>query len=233
MYLLFAWAGMPLSKTTQDNNSNPFHTFNSWRLFIVTDTFINPQLYCSISFPLDNVSQFPGILVKLELQLSFLIDDELRGRKENTVTVVLVLTIQVDLTGGQIETLCLGTPIGFSEGNLSVSNPTDGPAGRRDNLPYVAKIVPKVAGDRYPAHAFHLLEGIHQPVVLPLLECLRQDVSVLRTRELINNDLDSEVSSELCACAKGCGVDGFALPLSKAGEDSDHKQTNQERDSIR
>jgi hypothetical protein len=35
----------------------------------------------------------PGILVKLELQLSFLIDDELRGREESTVTLAFVVII--------------------------------------------------------------------------------------------------------------------------------------------
>src|SRR2546426_9601721 len=49
--------------------------------------------YCAISLPLDNVRQPPGILVKLELQLTFLIDDELRGREKNTFTLVLVFII--------------------------------------------------------------------------------------------------------------------------------------------
>src|ERR1700739_4454139 len=102
MYLLFfcACAATQLSKTKQDNKSNSFHIFNICRTFIVKDIFLDPQLYCTISLPLDDVSQLPGVLVKLKLQLSFLIDDELRGREENTVTLVLVLIIQVDLTGG-------------------------------------------------------------------------------------------------------------------------------------
>ena len=45
--------------------------------------------------PLDDVSEPPGILVKLELQLAFLVDDELRGREKNTVTLVLVLIVIV------------------------------------------------------------------------------------------------------------------------------------------
>ena len=85
----------------------------------------------TISLPLDDVSQPPGVLVKLPLQLSFFINDELRSRKKNTVTLALVLVIYVDLTGSQIETLGLGIPIGFAEGNLAVGNKTDGPAGWR------------------------------------------------------------------------------------------------------
>jgi len=122
------------------------------------------------SLPLDDVRQPPGILVKLELQLALFIDDELRGREKNAATLALVTIIQVDLSSRQIETLCLGTPIGFAEGNLAVSDKTDGPARRRDNFTDVAKIESEHTGDRYPAHAFHLLKGIHQSVVLPLLE---------------------------------------------------------------
>jgi hypothetical protein len=43
------------------------------------------------------------------------------------------------------------------------------------------------------------IKSIYQSIVLPLLECLYQDVSTLRTGDLINDDFHSEVSSELCA----------------------------------
>src|SRR5882672_3068777 len=123
-----------------------------------------------MSIPLDDVHQLPRILVKLPLQLAFLIHDELSGRKKNTVTLALVFIINVDLTGGQIETFRLGTPITFAKCNLAVGNKTDGPAGRRYNLPDEAKIESKCAGDRYPTDTFHLLKRIHQSVVLALLE---------------------------------------------------------------
>ena len=46
--------------------------------------------------------QLPGILVKLELELSFLIDDELRGRENNTVTLLLV-SISFTLTSPAVK----------------------------------------------------------------------------------------------------------------------------------
>ena len=166
-------------------------------------------LSLTTSFPLDDVSQPPLILVKLPLQFAFFIDDELCGREKDPITLTLVLIIYVDLTSSQIETLGLGIPIAFAESNFPVGNKTDGPAGRRKDLPNEAEIKSKCARDLYPAHAFHLFKGVHQSVVLTLLECLYQDVSILGTRELVNNDFDAEVSSQLRTCAKGCGVDRF------------------------
>src|SRR5258706_3593854 len=187
-----------------------------------------------ISIPLDDVRQLPAILVKLPLQLPFLIDDELRGGEKNTATLALVFFINGDFTGSQIETLRLGTPITFAESNLSVRDKTDGPAGRRYDFPDEAKIQSNCARDRYSAHAFHRLQSIHQSVVLALLERLYQNVSILWARELVSNDFHAEVSSELSACAEGRGVDGLPTsPLSIAGNASDHEQTNQKRDSIR
>src|SRR5689334_20033159 len=88
----------------------------------------------AISIPLDDISQPPGILVKLPLQLTFLIDDELRSGEKNAVTLALVFIVDIDFTGGQIETLCLRIPIGFAESNLAVRNKADGFAGRRQDL---------------------------------------------------------------------------------------------------
>ena len=64
-------------------------------------------LFFLLGIPLDDVSQPPGVLVELPLQLSFFIDDELRGREENTVALALVAIIYVDFTGSQVETLRL------------------------------------------------------------------------------------------------------------------------------
>src|SRR5215467_4999557 len=86
------------------------------------------------SLPLDDVRQLPGILVKLPLQLAFLIDDELGGREKNTAALVLVVIVDVDFASGQIETLRLSAPIRFAESDLAVRNKSNGRAGRRNDL---------------------------------------------------------------------------------------------------
>ena len=100
----------------------------------------------------------------------------------------------------------------------------NGPAVRGYNFSNEAKVKPKRAGDQYPANALHLFKSISLSVVLPLRKCLYQDVSVLRVREFVNNDFHAEISSELSACTKGGGVDGFGTTsLSKPGDAGDHE----------
>jgi len=203
---------------------------NGCRMFMVNSLRL---AVAAISIPVNDVSQPPAILVKLPLQLTFLVDNELRSWEKSAVTLAFVFIIQIDFTGSQIETLCLGTPITLAESNLAAGNKTDDLARRRQDLPDEAKFVPKRAGDLYPAYASHLLKSIHQSVVLTLLERLYQNVSILGTRELVNNDFHAEGSSHLSAGAKSRGVDGFgAPPLPKARDASDHKQTDQKRDPI-
>ena len=174
------------------------------------------------------LTNFQAFWFSSNLQFAFLVDDELCGREKSTATLALVFVIQVDFTGRQIETLRLGIPMGFTESNLAVRKKTDGSAGRGHNFSNKAKVVSNCARDLYPTHAFHLFKSIPQSVVLTLLERLYQDVSVLGTRELVNNDFHAEVASHLSACAKGGGVNGFGFPpLPKAGNASDHKQSNQ------
>ena len=134
----------------------------------------------AISIPLDDISQPPGILVKLPLQLTFLIDDELCSGEKNAVTLALVFIVDIDFAGSQVETLRLGIPIGFAKSNLTVSHKTYGLAGRRQDLADEAKIVSNCAGNLDPAYTSHLLQSVHQSVVLALLERLYQDVSILR-----------------------------------------------------
>ena len=153
--------------------------------------------------------------------------------KEHPHSCFLSLSFMLISPAVRLKLFVWVSPIGFAESNLAVGNKTDGPAGRRQNLPDEAKIESKSAGDLYSTYAFHLFKSIHQSVVLSLLKCLYQNVSVVGARELINNDFHAEVSSELSACAKGGGVDGFrAPPLTKSGDARNHKQTDQKRDSI-
>src|SRR3954469_7818318 len=58
------------------------------------------------SIPLEDVSQSPRILIKLPLQLSFLVDDELRGREKNPVTFIPVFIVNIEFTSSQIKTFC-------------------------------------------------------------------------------------------------------------------------------
>ena len=60
--------------------------------------------HCELSIPLEDVSQSPRVLIKLPLQLSFLVDDELRGREKNPVTFIPVFIVYVEFTSSQIKT---------------------------------------------------------------------------------------------------------------------------------
>src|SRR5437899_8957121 len=110
------------------------------------------------SLPINDVIHLPCVLVKLPLQLAFLIDDELSGGEKNTITLAFVVIIHVDFAGSEIEPLRQGSPIGFAEGNLAIRNKTNGSAGRRQDLPDEGKIESKCSGNLYPADASHLLK---------------------------------------------------------------------------
>lgn len=115
-YLLFfcACAVAQFNRRMQDNNSNVLRMWNCCRLFIVISAF--PARFgrydlvrCSAgdsvrarsttrasrpgSVPFDDVNELPRILIELPLQLALLIDDQLRGREENTVALVLILVV--------------------------------------------------------------------------------------------------------------------------------------------
>src|SRR6185437_7364186 len=115
--------------------------------------------YSHISLPLDDVNQLPRILVQLELQFAFLVDDELRGREKSTATLAFVFRIELDFTGGQIEILRLSILIGFAERDPAICKKTNGSAGRGHNFSNEAKIVSNCARDLYPTHVFHFFKS--------------------------------------------------------------------------
>ena len=53
--------------------------------------------------PIDNVRQSPGILIKVQLQLSFFVDNQLCSWKQLACTLALVLIVDLQHSGGQIK----------------------------------------------------------------------------------------------------------------------------------
>src|ERR1700746_827195 len=104
------------NKRMQDDNSHVFQMLTWRRLFMIVSATCSPPVvaivrgieFCdsvptvpsqeiarATSIPLNDVGQSPRILIKLPLQLSFLVHDELRRRKKDAVTLVLVFVVDV------------------------------------------------------------------------------------------------------------------------------------------
>src|ERR1700758_1904274 len=70
--------------------------------------------------PVYDAHEFPGVLVKLELELAFLIDDQLSGRVEKARALFLVGVVQVEFACGQIISGGIRTSIDFAKSDSSV-----------------------------------------------------------------------------------------------------------------
>jgi hypothetical protein len=99
------------------------------------------------SLPVENIHQFPGILIEVNLQLPLLIDHELCGRIQDTRALVFVLVIQVDFTGRQVEGLRLGIGPNFAEAKLPIGNKADFSSGRSLNQTDETAVVAEGAGE--------------------------------------------------------------------------------------
>lgn len=113
VYLPFfcACAIAQFSKMTQDNKSNTLRVLHSCCGFIIIVTYpthprwllrrllrretliLRLRAFWPPLLPLDDVSQFPRILVEFPLQLAFLVDNQLCGGEEDTRTFVFVFVI--------------------------------------------------------------------------------------------------------------------------------------------
>src|SRR5215469_3765659 len=86
------------------------------------------------AFPVDDINEIPGILTQLELELAFLVDDELRGRVEEASAFVFFLIIEIEFPSGQIEGLALRIKKGLTKANLTIGNKADfATGGSRDH----------------------------------------------------------------------------------------------------
>src|SRR3954452_4156566 len=145
------------------------------------------------SCPIENVRESPGILIEVQLQLAFLIENQLRCRKQLSGALALVLRVEFEHASGEIEGLRLGIEVGFTEANLTVGNKDDLATCRSWSHPNVGAVVTEGSGDLDMTYGLHLREGRDQSLVLPLLEGLDQRDSVGGRREFVDVQCDADV----------------------------------------
>src|SRR5215472_12044496 len=90
-------------------------------------------------------------------------------------------------------------------------------------------VISESAGDRAVPHGLHAAQGIHQALILPLLEGLDKYLTVLFGGILINLETHVDDSPELCAGARGGCFDGFILlALGEEGKCGDDEKKYEE-----
>src|SRR6516164_4061561 len=67
------------------------------------------------ALPIDDIDQFPGILIELELNLPFFVHCELTQGIKNTGALALVLIVEIKFTGSEVEGLRFCIPVNFAE----------------------------------------------------------------------------------------------------------------------
>ena len=61
------------------------------------------QLTPGVPAPVEDIGQFPGVLIKLDLQLLIFVDNQLRSGIKDACTLALVSSVQIELAAGQVE----------------------------------------------------------------------------------------------------------------------------------
>src|SRR5277367_1517286 len=83
-------------------------------------------IYSSGSLPIDQIRQSPGVLIEVQLQFAFFVDDQLRRGIELPRAFALVLIVEFEYAGSQIEGHRLTVRPGLAHANLAI--------GRKNNL---------------------------------------------------------------------------------------------------
>src|SRR4029077_617223 len=163
------------------------------------------------AFPVDDIDQFPGILIELELNLALFVQGQLASGIENAGALALVGVVDVEFTGGEVKGLRLCVGVDFAEAKQAIGNPADFTAGGSRDHADEGDVVTQSAGDGAVADGFHFGEGVDEAIVLALFEGLDEDLALLRRGEVINLNTDANDFAELGAGAHGAGFDGFVF----------------------
>lgn len=100
--------------------------------------------------PVNDVDEFPGILVQPKLELPLVVDDQLGRRIQNAPALVLVLIVQVEFAARQVVRDGLGVRIGFTEANLTVGDKANLPPRGGRKQPNVTDVVTERPRNRDP-----------------------------------------------------------------------------------
>jgi len=181
------------------------------------------------AFPIDDVNEFPGILIELELNLALFVHGQLASGIEDAGALALVGVVDVEFTGGEVKGLRLCVGVDFAEAKQAIGNPADFAAGGSGDHADEGDVVTQSAGDGAMADGFHFGKGVDEAIVLALFEGLDEDLAILRSGEVINFNTDANDLAELRAGAHGAGFDGFVLHAiaREKGKGADGKKSNE------
>jgi hypothetical protein len=143
------------------------------------------------TLPVNDVDEFPGILIELELELALLVDGELASGIQDAGALALVGIVDVELAGGEVEGLRLRVGIDFAEAELAIGDPANLASSWSGNHADEGDVVAQSAGDGTVPDSSHLREGVDQTVVPTLFEGPDKDLAILRSGEVINFNADA------------------------------------------
>ena len=125
------------------------------------------------AFPIDDVNEFPGILIELELNLSLFVHGELTSGIKNASALVLVRVVEIEFAGGQVEGLGLGVGVDFTKAQQAIGDETNVASSGSRNHANKTNVIAESASDRTVADGLHLGEGSDETIVLSLFKgCL-------------------------------------------------------------
>src|SRR4029077_1057935 len=151
------------------------------------------------ALPVDDIDQFPGILIELELNLPFFVHCQLTERIKNAGALTLVLIIEIEFTSSEVEGLRLCIPVNFAEPQKAIGDPADFAASRSGNHMNVRDIVTESAGNGAVADRFHLGESVDQPLIPALFKGLHEHRAIVGSGEVIDFYTDTNDFAELSA----------------------------------
>src|SRR5271157_2220103 len=157
----------------------------------------------------DDVGQAPHVLAQLQLQFTVLVDRQLCRRIKDSGALAGVLGVDLYVSARQVIRLRRCVPKGFAELDFAIGEKANGASGRsrlrRKERNFITH------GSRYldSSHRAHLVQGLHESVVLPRAECLFQFPFVFFSRVIRHQQLDGDDLSQLGAGAPRLGVDDF------------------------
>jgi hypothetical protein len=126
------------------------------------------------SFPIENVNEFPRVLIQIPLQFALFVEHELRQGMQNANALGLVLVVNFDDSGGKIVRYRLAIGPGLRKTDLAVGHKDNFPSGWRRNHPDVGTVIAECASYLDVADRSHPLKCIDQSLVLSLLVGLNQ-----------------------------------------------------------
>src|ERR1700739_2805938 len=126
-------------------------------------------MYSRSTLPIDKVRQPPGVLIQVQLQLAFFVDDQLRSGKQLAGALALVLIVELQHASSQIKGLSLAIGPCLTESDLSSSGKDNLSSRRRRRHHDVGAVVTQGASDLEVTYSLHFRKRVRQPLVLPLL----------------------------------------------------------------